>query len=172
MIFLKQKTKSQFDKLYDENSQKVRGVLYRMLMEKAKGEILDELEQEVFIKVWSALAKFQFQSQISTWVYRISVNTAIDYLRKEKGNLEISDQAQIVDPQSNTMEASSLKLDIQNLLQKIDEKHRAVLILYYFEDRQLKEIAKILEIELGTVKSRLNTARKKAAQIYQESKTE
>lgn len=167
MIFIKGNSKQAFDKLYAENSNKIRGTLYRMLMEKAKAEILDELEQEVFIKVWKALDRFQFQSQISTWIYRISVNTAIDFLRREKVQSEKYCENEASSNDDRFKEEFE-KLDVQFLLTQLNEMHRAVLILFYFEDKSLKEISDILEIELGTVKSRLNAAKKKAAEIFKD----
>jgi RNA polymerase sigma-70 factor (ECF subfamily) len=164
LIFFKQNNQVAFDKLYEEYHDKVRGTLYRMLLENAKAEILDELEQEVFIKAWKALGTFEFKSKVSTWLYRISVNTAIDFLRKQKIQpTTLVDEILEDDIKIN----KDLKIDISKLLMELDEKHRAILVLFYFEERSLKEISQILEIQLGTVKSRLNTARKKAEALYE-----
>lgn len=164
MFFFKQNKQVVFDKLYQEHHSKVRGVLYRMLLENAKPEILDELEQEVFIKAWKSMGAFEFKSKVGTWLYRISVNTAIDYLRKQKIQPIPLDENLLKDEKKDTHD---IQLDVTKLLMNLDEKHRAVLILHYFEDKSIKEISTILEVQLGTVKSRLNNARKKAEALYE-----
>ena len=69
-----------FKKFYEEHATKVRGVLFRLVGEQA----LSDLTQEAFMKAWEHRNKFRGDSEASTWLYRISYNCAVDYLRKHK----------------------------------------------------------------------------------------
>lgn len=164
MIFFKKNKQVTFDRIYHDHKNQVRGVLFRMLIQNAQAEILDELEQEVFIKAWNALGGFSFKSTISTWLYRISVNTAIDHLRKQKIQHTPLDEKKTQNLREHNQD---LKIDVAKLLASIDDKHRAVLILYYFEEKSIEEISNILETKVGTIKSRLTHARKKAKVLYE-----
>ena len=154
-MFSPTKDRAFFDRLYQENVETVRGVLYNMTGRRD----LDDLTQEVFLKVWKNLPTFAFKSSVKTWVYRISVNVAIDHLRSRP---PVSDPVPETLPDEQTAEEISRR-SIQRLIQEalmvLNENDRALIVLAYFEDRPLKEIAGILDIPEGTVKSRLHQAR-------------
>lgn len=91
---------------------------------------------------------------VETWVYRIVVNEACSFLRSRKESTDL-DEIQVA--KEDTYENIDLKRAIENL----DPKDRAIVVLRFFEDRQLEEIAKILDENLSTVKSRLYRVMKK-----------
>lgn len=136
-----------------------------MLCERASMQVIDDLEQDIFIKIWKSLSTFNSQSKIQTWIYRISANTIIDYIRKSKFITE----SDVENLKSEESTSDNKKLELRNqvnyLLSELDELHRVVIILFYLEEKSIAEISKILEIKEGTVKSRLNIAKKKAKQI-------
>lgn len=148
---------AEFQRLFETSEGMVRGVLFRMLGSK---EDVDELAQEVFIKAWKSFGQFNNQSNVKTWIYRITVNTALDHLRKQKlkGLLSLASNAQ-VEPTTlgSNLEMAQL---IQVGLQRLSNKHRVVFILYYFEELTIDEISKALKLSAGTIKSRLHHARK------------
>lgn len=138
----------------------VRAVIYNMTAE----TVLEDLVQETFLKVWQGLPMFQFKSSVKTWVYRVAINTSLDYLR-QKQQIAALKPALVA---SGEVTSDSLLSDnrdnrevIQWALQQIEPDMRSILTLHYFEELKLEEIAEILQIPSGTVKSRLSTARQK-----------
>jgi RNA polymerase sigma-70 factor, ECF subfamily len=150
-----------FRLLYQRYQQRVRATLYQL----CGGDMLDDLVQEVFLRAWKGMPKLRQVNYFSTWLYRISWNVANDRRRQF---LKIQKERQILqdNPAPNhTLNSTELQqLHYQDLVQRglqtLSLEHRAVLVLNDLEDLPQKEVAKILDIPLGTVKSRLFNARK------------
>ncbi|MBK1881108.1 sigma-70 family RNA polymerase sigma factor [Luteolibacter pohnpeiensis] len=136
-----------------------------------------DLSQEVFIKAWQALPKFEAKARFSTWLYRIAHNTVYDWTRKRKvesaGELndEIFERDRI-DPAARTTPSftdapdeslahGELREKIESALSKLSPEHREVVILKDVQGLSYKEIAEAMESTLGTVMSRLFYARQK-----------
>lgn len=136
-----------------------------MLCERATVQIIDDLEQDIFIKIWKSLNTFNSQSKIQTWIYRISANTIIDYIRKSK--FTVCSDIENMEIEEPTSEDKKLehRNQVNYLLSELDELHRVVIILFYLEEKSIAEISNILEIKEGTIKSRLHIAKKKAKEI-------
>jgi RNA polymerase sigma-70 factor, ECF subfamily len=150
--------KQRFHKLYADHQRMVRSVLYQMIGRNS----LDDMVQETFIKIWKSYPRFHFLSSEKTWIYRIVVNTAIDYLRKaEHKNTRLS--MEFIDQIPTPIESfgDDQQQKVQKALQQLDEAHRVVVVLHYFEELELSEISQILKIPLGTIKSRLFNARQR-----------
>ena len=142
-----------FEKLYKEHQRMVRGVLYNMVNQNQ----LDDLVQETFIKIWKALPRFSFFSSEKTWIYRITIDTAIDFLKRNvPPTVKLSEQI------PEAYQDRDFQQEIQSALQSLDEMHRTVLILFYFEELDIGQISKTLDVPDGTVKSRLSIGRQKA----------
>ena len=91
---------------------------------------------------------------VETWVYRIVINEACSFLRSRKESVDVEEiQAASEDIYEN--------IDLKRAIENLDPKDRAIVVLRFFEDRQLEEIAKILDENLSTVKSRLYRVMKK-----------
>jgi RNA polymerase sigma-70 factor, ECF subfamily len=156
-----------FRLLYQRYQQRVRSTLYQL----CGSAILDDLVQEVFLKVWKGLPKLKNTKYFSTWLYRISWNVATDQRRKlargrEKTSLNEKTWEQELDKTklTNLEPASDLmQLHYQDLvhrgLNNLSFEHRAVLVLHDLEDLPQKQVAEILNVPVGTVKSRLFHAR-------------
>ena len=145
-----------FEDLYRRYRQLVRAVIFRVA---GAGE-LDDLVQEAFVKIWKGLPRFFQKSRLKTWVYRVSVNTALDFLRKRRETpvdyiVEKADKAPAVDKKLADRQ------QVENLLQQLTPEHRAVLVLHYYEDMDTAEISRVTGTARNTVKSRLVYARKK-----------
>lgn len=133
--------------------------------------------QEVFIKAWHALPKFEAKARFSTWIYRIAHNAVYDWTRKRKiesvGELndeifsrERIDSASLTTPSGgespdDTMAHGELRQKIQIALGKLSVEHREVVILKDVQGLSYKEIADAMSSSLGTVMSRLYYARQK-----------
>ena len=154
-----------FRQLYRRYQQRVRSTLYQL----CGAEALDDLVQEVFLRAWKGLPKLRQVSQFSTWLYRICWNVASDqrrqFARQRSFNSELDLEGQVLPlHDSKYSQAPDLmELHYQDMvqrgLQQLSFEHRAVLVLHDLEDLPQKEVAKILGIAVGTVKSRLFHAR-------------
>lgn len=132
-----------------------------------------DISQEVFLKAYRSLCNFDEHSAFSTWLYRITHNTCIDEMRKRKGkqnysleeeleNEAGSMQRQIAD-EGDTPEESLLreeqKSEILQALDNLSAEHKAAIVLRDVKGLSYEEIAEILEVSLGTVKSRISRGR-------------
>ena len=135
----------------------------------------EDISQEVFIKMFRSLKNFRRDAKMSSWLYQITVNASIDSLRKKSSKpkrsidefeqINIQEQllggtAQSFDPQRST-ESSQTQNQISQALQKISPKERTVFVMRHYNDLKLSEIAEILNVTIGTVKSLLFRAIKK-----------
>ena len=150
------KSEEAFHALYASQAGGVRRFLQGMVG--GNHQVAEELTQDAFIKAWKALPMFAFKSTLKTWVYTVALNTARDWLRGHGGRTFVP-----LDPETlNAAESESAEVRaVREALRELDEETRALLMLHYYEDLELHEIAKILGIPQGTVKSRLFTAKGK-----------
>lgn len=149
MIYLK--SENEFQQFYRTHGVRVRRTLHGMVGNYATAE---ELTQEAFLKAWNNLGAFGFKSKLSTWIYQIAINTALDWLRSHK-----SGQRVLEDNIGNENAFTPEKRAVAEALMELDEANRSLLVLHYYEDLNQNEIGKILRVPEGTVKSRLYQAK-------------
>jgi RNA polymerase sigma-70 factor (ECF subfamily) len=127
-----------------------------------------DLAQEGFLKAWHSIRQFEGRSSFYTWLYTITVNLAIESLRRRGRCLEVElDHAipsSVPSPRAN-YQRNEIRQHINAALAQLSPEHRAVIILKVIEDLQYQEIAKILNVSVGTVMSRLFYGRKKLQSI-------
>ncbi len=127
----------------------------------------EEVVQEAFIRAFLKLDTFQRNSQFFTWLYRIAFNSALTRKRRnrvrvsldhwrESNGIEVADPADAVDEPMLRQERVNL---VRAAIQVLSEDHRAILVLREMQERSYEDIAEILEISIGTVRSRLSRAR-------------
>ena len=129
-------------------------------------EEAEDILQEVFFTVWNSLNNFDpGKGNFTTWLHRITINRCIDSQRKRKqASLPLEEQnldLPEIGCQELPEETLMRKLEYERLINavnQLDNKHRSVLILRYFNDLSYNEIAEVLEIPVGTVKSRIYNA--------------
>lgn len=139
-----------------------------------------DISQDVFIKVWRSLPSFRFDCEFTTWLYRITHNTCLDYSRKRARSATLS-----ITECFDDEEESRSELDIQDMTlepsEQLDKKerieavraaisslapgHREIIILRDMQDCTYQQISDMLSLDIGTVKSRLNRARAKVKEI-------
>jgi len=130
----------------------------------------EDITQEVFVKVWKNIKKFNQKKSFKTWLFTIAKNTAFDSLRKKKvayfSDLENEEGKNwvvdsLADPSPlppEILERKELARDLERALKKLPPKMRVVLLLYYNDHLTLREIAEVLDEPLNTVKSRCRRA--------------
>jgi RNA polymerase sigma-70 factor (ECF subfamily) len=165
-------------KSYDALITRHRGKIFAMIRNMIHQEAdAWDLSQEVFIKAWQALPRFEAKARFSTWLYRIAHNVVYDFTRKRKIESagELNDEifnADRIDPAAvatpgvtespdETMVHGELRAKIEAALGKISAEHREVVILKDVQGLSYKEIADAMDCTLGTVMSRLFYARQK-----------
>lgn len=131
-------------------------VIYRIVG--SKEDALD-LTQETFIKAFVNIKKFKGKSEFKTWLYRIAVNTSLDFIRKRKSVEEqLGDIGDFKTPEDIFDDKMTREI-IMNELNKLKNDHKIAIILRDIEGLTYSEIAKITNSNIGTVKSRISRAR-------------
>ncbi len=122
----------------------------------------EEVCQEAFIKIFRGLSKFRGDSKLSTWIYRLSVNTALTHLSKSKRRKEVSmETVCLTEPKSSYQGDPYLRQRLTTALAQISPGYRAVIVLHDMQGLSHEECAKILGCRVGTSKSQLHKARAK-----------
>jgi len=143
--------------------------LYRV----AKGIVSQECDiedaiQETILKAWRSLSSLKRDDLFKTWLIRILINECYIILRQRNKGMVLTQNLAEQSCETN----ADQKIDVWHALKKLDVDHSTVLILYYFEDISSKDIARILEVPEGTVKSRLYRAKEKIGRILSEGQEE
>ncbi|WP_105616675.1 RNA polymerase sigma factor [Vallitalea okinawensis] len=123
-----------------------------------------DIVQESILKALSSSGRLKDSSSIKTWFYRILVNTSISYIRKNKRIIYFDEVPEIESPVNTHID---INFDLYNAVDQLDTKHKSVIILRYFEDMKIEDIAFILHTNVSTVKSRIYNAIKKLKKIME-----
>lgn len=159
-----------FQKLVEAYSHKLYAAAYRILGDKEHAE---DCVQEVFIKIYNKIDTFNEKSKFSTWLYSVTVNTAIDHQRKlVKHNRNDSEDFETFVAGSSDNPEKLVWLDTisgatQRALMQLSEEVRLAFILRHHEERSIEEISQILEVNPNTVKNRIFRAVARLRDILQ-----
>ncbi|OGC04976.1 hypothetical protein A2276_03370 [candidate division WOR-1 bacterium RIFOXYA12_FULL_43_27] len=149
-----------FHEVYNSQKELVWKLVSRFVFTK---EDREDLFQEVFIKIHNALPRFKGDSKIETWIYRIAINTGINYAKKQQRYKFIGDLLKKSGIIKSQEEDSSDRIEAADTLLKplegLNPKQRMVLLLAEVYGMDLKEVADHLNIPVGTVKSNLHRAK-------------
>jgi RNA polymerase sigma-70 factor (ECF subfamily) len=146
-----------FEAVYAEHKGNVWKLVSRYVFTR---EDREDLFQEVFLGVHKALPRFRGESSVGTWLYRITVNTAVTFLKKRdrhKIAIRILSGLRMLETEE-ILEKEEARLE--GPLKKLNPLQRMVLVLSDVEEKKLSEIAEIMKVPVGTVKSNLHRARK------------
>lgn len=153
-------------------------MVFRMILNEADRE---EVCQDVFLKVYQNLSKFQFQSKLSTWIARITHNTCINYLKKKKAllyddlplggdesnspaSLELESKLDSINGKEEASDERIISREISDMLyrelNRLPVHYRTAITLYHLDNLSYEEIADIMGAPIGTIKSYLFRARK------------
>lgn len=146
-------------------------------------DVADDVAQSAFIKAWRNLKNFRGDCSFSTWLYRITVNTARDLLRMESRRPTVSltrDDGEEDDGSEwevpvtsgdavpeDSLDRKETILAVRRAIEELDEEHRQVIVMRDLHELSYKDIADILGLEIGTVRSRINRGRQKLKNILE-----
>jgi RNA polymerase sigma-70 factor, ECF subfamily len=162
---------STFRLLLQRHKEKVRNIVFLTIGE---SDVIDDISQEVFITVYKNLKNFRFESQFTTWLYRITVNKSKDYLRKKnirKIFVPIKEASGVQNYESVAEKRDTSKI-VMDAISKLPNKLKVPLLLKDIEGFSYQEIAETTNCEIGTVKSRIFRAREGLKKILRPIESE
>jgi len=140
-----------FESIYESYKSKVYSTAYRMLGNSTDAE---DITQDVFVRIYKKLHTLRNEAVLSTWIWRITMNLCIDWLRKKKVKMVLSEE-----PIATDRSDPHLKLTLEQMISSLPNGYKSVFILHDVEGLNHKEISKVLRISEGTSKSQLHRAR-------------
>lgn len=162
---------STFRLLVQRHKEKVRNIIF---LSTGDSSVIDDIAQEVFITVYKNLKNFRFESQFTTWLYRITVNKSKDYLRKKnvrKIFVPIKEAMKEREFESVAEKNDTANI-VMNAIAKLPNKLKVPLLLKDIEGFSYQEIAETTNCEIGTVKSRIFRAREGLKKILKPIESE
>lgn len=162
---------SNYDKIVESYKNRVFGMAYKFTNDYNETQ---DLAQEVFLKIYRQIKNFREESKLSTWIYRISINTCLDWKKKKNRlksinfsnmvneenkdqNIDIKDESML--PDEIIIKGEDQK-QVHKLIYELSNKYKTVLIMYHFNEMSYKDIATALNIPQRTVETRLYRARR------------
>lgn len=151
----------------------------RLVYSTARSKVLShedamDVSQEVFIKIWRSLPNWRGECKFATWIYKVCVNASLDFLRRapeeteslsghpdedgEERPLEVADESVSASPESS-LERNETTMAVRRAIAQLPEDQRQIVVLRDIDGYTYEEIAEMLSLGLGTVKSRINRAR-------------
>jgi RNA polymerase sigma-70 factor (ECF subfamily) len=153
-LLKKRRYERAFEQLLELYGKKVFRMAVMMLKDAARAE---EVTQDIFLKLWQALPAYDGRAAPSTWLYTIARNTCLSAVRAESYRRTTS-LNQVSEPTVSNL--APLKIAREECLSKLPEIQREVITLFYLEDKSVKDVAQLLDLPEGTVKSHLHRARR------------
>lgn len=173
---------SYFEQIFDRYKTKI----YRKVYLYTKNEMdSEDVTQDIFIKLYHNLPKFQFRAQFRTWLYRLVVNTCLDFLKQQKRRTYVSlDDQKSEKPTPEKIDIRKIQAvraafiavvdsshhdEVSTILHQLKPNEAHLLQLRFVDDLKLEQIAKVLQIPTNTVKQRLHRVRKKFITLYEKN---
>ena len=165
-----------FEELVRRYQRPITNYVYRML---GNYDAALDVTQEIFIKVYNSMARYSSEYKFSTWLYKISHNAAIDYIRRhsvheqsleaenEDGVYQVQYESKRLSPEQER-ERSEWREEIDTVVKRLPTGYRELILLRHTKDLSYDEIAEITNLPLGTVKNRLFRAREMMREIFVE----
>jgi len=155
-----------FAELVDHYKAMVFTIINRMIFNKS---IIEDLAQQVFIRVYKGVPNFRGESKLSTWIYRITYNVCLaeislkrnqyEFVSLDENNIESNIAINCKNPEE-IMSGIELSATIKKVVNKLPPQYKMAITLYYFEQMPYKEIGEVMGLPMGTVKTYLHRAKK------------
>ena len=136
----------EFDDIYNEYFDRV---YYKILSAVKSTEDAEDIDQEDFISVYKNLKRFREESNIFTWIYKITLNKIYDFFRKKKINLELNDEILNIESSKDL----NVPIFLEERLKKITPQEKEIVVLKDIYGYKLREIAEMKDINISTVKT-------------------
>ncbi|MEN8239008.1 MAG: sigma-70 family RNA polymerase sigma factor [Actinomycetota bacterium] len=153
-----------FNELMEAHEDRVFAICLRMLRDR---EAALDVTQDTFLTVFRKVDRYKATAAFSTWLYRVTVNTCYDYLRKQKRKQadRLPETHDIADPASqDEFESIDVRPQIEAALADLSPEFKAAIVLVDLEGMSIEQASETLEVPIGTIKSRLFRARKQLSQ--------
>jgi len=168
MIGTSETRKKGFEVLVKQYSQPLYWKIRRIVLDH---EDANDILQNALIKVWNNLENFEGRSSLSTWLHRIAVNEALDFLRKEKNKVTVSSDDNLGVANrllaDEYFDGDETQAQLQEAISKLPDVQRTVFNLKYFEEMKYSEISKVLNTSEGALKASYHQAVKKISEYFQ-----
>jgi len=158
-----------FEMLVERYKDKVFRLAFSIMHNETQAE---DIAQDVFVKIWKALARYNGDASLSTWIYTITRNTCFTELKKRSTRPTVSLHEPEMEAAADSIPSlqsrdsdAGVEMDAEALLAKLPEKYRRVITLFYLDQKSYEETAAMLGIPLGTVKTLLFRAKKELLAI-------
>lgn len=155
-----------FHSLFEIHKDRIYSIAYHFSNDETMAR---DVTQQVFLKLFTAIAKFRQDSEFATWLYRIVANACVDEHRKRRRFVPLDSQSEVNTmaeecTQEDSYRRRQLAASVQGAIADLSPKLRMPILLKYIEGLSYDEIAGVLECSIGTVSSRLNRAHKALAE--------
>jgi RNA polymerase sigma-70 factor, ECF subfamily len=149
-----------FELVLSRYQDKVFRLVYSILKEAARSE---EVTQDIFLKMWQVLPDYDGRASLSTWLYTIARNTSLTALRATSHRYTRILEGR--EPPASNWQAGQQQLEINQLVERLPEVQKQVIELFYLQERSVEDVAHMLDLPEGTVKSHLHRARRALADM-------
>ena len=149
------------ERLLERHLQSIYASCFRVCLDETDA---NDITQNVLLKIIKNINRFNFESEFKTWYYRIAYNESITFLKKKKIYINIEEVENIIISKENTsqnIDNSILKEDISKEINKLPVIDRNIILYFYYDDLKIKEIAKILDKNENTIKTKISRIKKK-----------
>jgi len=153
----------EFNRIVQEYQDKIFRLAYSMLGDRAAAE---ETAQDVLVRVWKGLPGFRAESKLSTWIYTITRNACLTALRRREiqpVSLDESVPRREAERSAAGDWGAGEHPEAADLLNRLPAKYRQVVALFYMQEKSYNEVARMLDLPIGTVRTYLHRARKSLA---------
>jgi RNA polymerase sigma-70 factor (ECF subfamily) len=151
-----------FETLLAAYQDKVFRLCYSMLGDRAHAE---DAAQESFLRIWKSMERYRGQSALGTWIFSIARNVCLTAIAKRAARRSVP----IDEAAHDALERPDRQPDIVRMVGQLPDNYRQVVMLFYMEDRSYEEVARLLDLPVGTVKTHLHRARQQLATIMKEA---
>lgn len=158
-----------FSYLVDRYQDMVYGLALKMLR---NGQDAEELAQDSFVKAYRSLSSYKQKSKFSTWLYSITYNGCISWMRKRKLEIHSLDEQQLSEQDEellfnriNELDKALLERLLDEAIARLPELDQVLITLYYYEEQKVEEIARITGLTESNVKVKTHRARKKMYEL-------
>ena len=155
-----------FEALYRRHSSRVHAICLRLTGDRHGAE---EAVQDVFVRLWERLGSFRGESAFSSWLHRLAINTVLQTMRstrRREARVMTSDDAELEDAPIRTL-AVEERIDLEDAIARLPQQVRTVVVLHDIEGFTHEEIALMMSVPPGTIRSQLSRARKTLLQWLQ-----